>query len=61
MPASLIDSQFAALESPEGEGDVVTIPADADLAQTLDATIERLTRATAGRSAASPAPGGRFG
>ncbi len=43
MPASLIDSQFAALESPEGEGDVVTIPADADLAQTLGATIERLS------------------
>jgi gluconokinase len=45
MPASLIDSQFAALESPEGEGDVVTIPADADLAQTLGATIARLARA----------------
>ncbi len=60
MPASLIDSQFAALESPEREGDVVTIAADADLAQTLGATIERLTRAAAGRSAASPAPGGRF-
>ena len=47
MPASLVDSQFAALESPEGEGDVVTIPADADLAQTLGDTIERL--ASAGR------------
>ena len=47
MPASLVDSQFAALESPEGEGDVVTIPADADLAQTLGATIGRL--ASAGR------------
>ncbi|WP_246731484.1 gluconokinase [Methylocapsa sp. S129] len=45
MPASLIDSQFAALESPEGEGDVVTIPADADLSAVLDETIERLLRA----------------
>jgi gluconokinase len=50
MPPSLIDSQFATLESPEGEGDVVTIPADADLAQTLGATIERL--ASTGRGAA---------
>jgi len=42
MPASLVDSQFATLESPEGEGDVVTIPADADLARTLDDTIARV-------------------
>jgi len=45
MPASLVDSQFATLEPPEGEGDVVTIPADADLAQTLGATIARLSGA----------------
>jgi gluconokinase len=44
MPASLVDSQFAALESPEGESDVVTIPADADLSRVLDETIERLSR-----------------
>jgi gluconokinase len=44
MPASLIDSQFATLESPEGEGDVVTLPADADLPQALDETIERLSQ-----------------
>jgi gluconokinase len=44
MPASLIDSQFAALEPPEGEGDVVTLAADADLASDLDETIERLSR-----------------
>ena len=44
MPASLIDSQFAALESPEGESDVVTIPADADLSAVLNETIERLLR-----------------
>ena len=50
MPASLIDSQFAALEPPEGEGDVVTMAADADLAQTLGETIGRLM--SAGRGAA---------
>ena len=44
MPASLIDSQFATLESPEGEGDVVTLAADADLTGALDETIERLSR-----------------
>jgi len=42
MPASLIDSQFAALESPEGEKDVVTFPADADLPGALRAPLERL-------------------
>ena len=42
MPASLVDSQFATLESPEGESDVVTIAADADLAETLGETIARL-------------------
>lgn len=31
MPASLVDSQFATLESPEGESDVLTAPADGDL------------------------------
>ncbi len=31
MPASLVDSQFAALEPPIGEADVVTLAADADL------------------------------
>jgi gluconokinase len=46
MPASLIDSQFAALESPEAESDVVTVPADADLSRVIDETIERLSRAT---------------
>lgn len=45
MPASLIDSQFAALESPEGESDVVTISADADFSRVLDAVIERLSHA----------------
>jgi gluconokinase len=49
MPASLIDSQFAALESPEGEGDVVTVAADADLGCVLDATIEGLSHATLGQ------------
>ncbi len=41
MPASLIDSQFATLETPEGEGDVVTLAADADLSQGMaDAVID---------------------
>src|SRR5579864_2406294 len=30
MPASLIDSQFATLEPPEGEADVVTLAADVE-------------------------------
>ena len=38
MPASLVDSQFAALEPPVGEKDVVTMAADAD----LDAAIPKL-------------------
>ena len=45
MPASLIDSQFAALESPEGESDVVTLAADADLQTALAPAIERLRQA----------------
>ena len=28
MPASLVDSQFAALEAPAGEADVLTVPAN---------------------------------
>jgi gluconolactonase len=35
MPASLVDSQFAALEPPDGEADVVTMAADADLASAI--------------------------
>ena len=38
MPASLVDSQFATLEAPDGEADVIVTPADAD----LDAAIPRL-------------------
>jgi gluconokinase len=38
MPASLVDSQFATLEPPDGEPDLVVTPADAD----LDAEIPRL-------------------
>ena len=41
MPASLIDSQFATLERPDGEADVVTLAADA----TLDDQVERAVRA----------------
>ena len=45
MPASLIDSQFAALESPEAEPDVATLAADADLAASLPRVIARLMAA----------------
>ncbi len=38
MPASLVDSQFDALEPPDGEADVITIPAEGD----LDVEIPRL-------------------
>ena len=43
MPASLIDSQFDALESPEAEPDVVTIAADADFAAELPAVVRELS------------------
>ena len=42
MPTSLIDSQFATLESPEAEHDVVTMPADADLMLALPDILRRL-------------------
>jgi gluconokinase len=48
MPASLIDSQFAALESPEGEGDVVTLDAGKDVAKLKEEAIERLWRRRGG-------------
>jgi gluconokinase len=44
MPASLIDSQFATLEAPEGEGDVVTLDAGEDVASLAEGAIERLGR-----------------
>jgi gluconokinase len=42
MPASLVDSQFATLEDPMGEPDVVTLPADVDLDKVTAATIDGL-------------------
>jgi carbohydrate kinase (thermoresistant glucokinase family) len=42
MPASLVDSQFAALEPPEGEADVIAISAEADLAVAIPLLAERL-------------------
>jgi gluconokinase len=42
MPASLIDSQFAALESPEGEADALTLRADADVPDNVREAINRL-------------------
>ena len=42
MPASLIDSQFAALEPPRDEPDVVELSAEADLAKTIPSLAARL-------------------
>ena len=42
MPASLVDSQFAALESPIDESDVVALGADANLDKELPRTLLRL-------------------
>jgi carbohydrate kinase (thermoresistant glucokinase family) len=42
MPASLVDSQFAALEPPDGEPGVIATPADADLDATIPALAARL-------------------
>jgi gluconokinase len=42
MPASLIDSQFATLESPEGEAGVVTVAATLDVARQVAEAVERL-------------------
>ena len=42
MPASLIDSQFATLEPPQGEGDVVTLDAGKDVARLTEEAVKRL-------------------
>jgi gluconokinase len=44
MPASLVDSQFAALEPPDGETDVIAISAEADLDTAIPQLAERLRR-----------------
>jgi gluconokinase len=44
MPASLVDSQFAALEPPDGETDVITMPAEADLASAIPKLAAELTQ-----------------
>jgi gluconokinase len=48
MPASLIDSQFATLEPPDGEGDVVTLDAGKDVARLAGEVVERLGGTTGG-------------
>jgi gluconokinase len=45
MPASLVDSQFAALEPPDGEADVVTMAADADIGCAIPELVAELARA----------------
>jgi gluconokinase len=42
MPASLVDSQFAALEPPDGEPDVIVTSADADLDLEIPRLVERI-------------------
>ncbi len=42
MPASLVDSQFATLEPPRGEGDVIEIDAGSDLATSVPHLAARL-------------------
>jgi gluconokinase len=44
MPASLVDSQFATLEPPDGESDVVAMAADADLGEAIPKLAEQLNR-----------------
>ena len=44
MPASLVDSQFAALEPPVGERDVIAIAADADLDSAIQQLVAELRR-----------------
>ncbi len=45
MPASLVDSQFAALEPPQDEADVIAMSAEADLAAAVPALARRLEAA----------------
>lgn len=45
MPASLVDSQFAALEPPHAEPDVVIMPCDADLDAAIPSLVARLSGA----------------
>ena len=44
MPASLVDSQFAAIEPPVGERDVIAIAADADLQNEIPKLVAELKR-----------------
>jgi gluconokinase len=45
MPASLVDSQFATLEPPDGEPEVIAMPADADLDTAIPSLAARLAEA----------------
>jgi gluconokinase len=47
MPASLVESQFATLERPDGETDVVTLAADADLESGMADLVDRLRQSLA--------------
>jgi gluconokinase len=49
VPASLVESQFALLEPPYAEPDVISMPFDADLSRALPVLAARLTRPPIGR------------
>ena len=49
MPSSLVDSQFAALEAPDNEDDVIEISAEADLATEIPALAARLGKTNCSR------------
>jgi gluconokinase len=51
MPASLVDSQFATLEPPDGEAGVTEISAEAPLAEAIALLVNRLSRGTRGKPA----------
>ena len=44
MPASLVDSQFATLEPPAGEADVITTPADGGIETKVKGLISAISR-----------------
>ena len=56
MPASLVDSQFATLEPPRGEGDIIEIAAESDLATSVPHLAARLR---ADNEGADPSHSGR--
>jgi gluconokinase len=52
MPASLVESQFAALEPPDNEAGVIEISAEAPLDATIPMLVRRLSRGQKGKTVA---------